>query len=116
MMHTLAEMAKVLKVHPRTILRRLYPDDPNPYWAPGFEDRVNCSQIEIVTAFGIPQKTLTRLIQGADILFNQGDAAEYLNVPIRTFRYRKYPAAIDQPGVVRYSRKQIANYNIYHHR
>ncbi len=114
-MHTLAEMARALKVHPRTILRRLYPDDPNPYWAPGFEDQVNCKQTEVVTIFGIPEKILSRIMQGKDELFNQESAAKYIDVPVRTFRYRKYPAAINQPGVVRYSRQQIARYNVRHH-
>ncbi len=115
MLHTLATMASALKVHPRTILRRLYPDDPNPYWAPGFETKVNCSQEEAVKVFGISEKLLSRVMQGKDELFNQEAAAKYIDIPVRTFRYRQYPAAIKQPGVVRYSRQQIARYNVRHH-
>jgi len=103
----LNEFAKVLTVHPRTVLRAMTGEE-NPYWTPDFDP--SFAMNDFYEAYSIDAKVFRRVwLSGTDILLKPVDAAIFLKLPARTFRYQKYHAAIRIGGVVRYSRKSLIN-------
>lgn len=106
----LREAAAALRVHPRTVLRHVT-GESNPYWAPGYEDEAQVDEGAVALGLDMDPRLLLRVLRGRDKLFSQQEAADHVKVPVRTFRYRGYPAAVRKRGLVRYSELQIARFN-----
>jgi len=113
----LNELADVLKVHPRTVLRALSGKE-NTYWASDHNPSIEV--VDVALAYDIELDVLQRVLKGRDHLLTSPEAAAHIsfiqdkNVPLRTFRYRKYPTAIRTTGVVRYSKLAIGEYHAVH--
>ena len=109
----LDEVAKILSVHARTVLRYIN-DDVNVYWAPGHNPTVSLD--DVAEGFGEMSAIFTPIIdrvrRGKDAIMKPADIAGYLEVPLRTFRHRKYPPLIHCGSIVRYSRFDTVNYHI----
>ena len=108
-------LAGVLKVHPRTVIRAVE-GKVNSYWAPGHNPEVELADVAL--AYGVELDVIVRTMKGQDELFKPTEAVDHISalenrtVPMSTFRYRKYPAAIRTTGVVRYSKLDISNYHL----
>jgi hypothetical protein len=100
---TLNEASKVFKAHPRTILRAIT-RTPNPYWAEDFNPDIVVS--ELAQAYSCGNGLMKRLFEGRDFLLTPTEAARELEIPDRTFRYRKYPS-VRNGGIVRYPRSSL---------
>ena len=105
----LNEVANILKIHPRTVLRALS-NEVNTYWAIGYTENIDIDDISDV--FGFDPVYIRRAKKKRDEFFKPTEAADFIDVPSRTFRYRKYPALIRRGGIVRYSRKDVTTYHI----
>lgn len=110
-------IAGVLKVHPRTVLRAIA-GEVNTYWAPGYDPDVALADVAL--AYGVEISRLDDVIRDRDEFLTVGGATRQISkiegrdVPVRTFRYRKYPALIRTPGVVRYSTRDIGDHHVQH--
>jgi len=105
----LDELSDIMGVHPRTILRAIE-DDTNAYWAEGHNPHVKVDKV--LKAFDMEYDIFHRAYKGKDRYFKPTEASKYLNLPHRTFVYRKYKAAIRKGGIVRFSRQSIINENV----
>lgn len=105
-------VAETLKVHPRTVLRALK-GEVNTYWAEGH--KVDILLSELGRAYDFDTQYFERVLRGKDELFKPREAAEFLDIQIRVFKYRTYPALIRRGGVVRYSRRILASYHVEHY-
>jgi len=108
----LNELAEVLNVHPRTVLRHVK-GDMGAYWAKGYNPDI-CVD-DLVLSMGANLPALIRALEGKDELLTPRQASEYLIVPHRTFSFRKYKAAVRIGKTVRYSSIDIANEHIDKH-
>jgi hypothetical protein len=107
------EVAHIVKVVPKTILRMItnqrnvsIPTDKR-----GVDMSVDLEALALNIDCDID--VLYRVMSGRDSFIKQVDAAEILGIPVRTFRYRNYPAAIRWGKVVRYSLKDLFHYESY---
>lgn len=107
--------AGAFKVHPRTVLRALA-GEVNTYWAEGHNPKLDVA--EVALAFDIEIPVLEKVLSGKNALLTPAEAREHIaflegrdSIPVNTFRYRKYPAAIQRPGLVRYLRHVISEYH-----
>jgi len=105
----LDDLARALSVHPRTVLRHVK-NNVGAYWAKGYNPDVSVDDLVVNMGANIP--ALLRALDGTDELLNPKQAAEYLQVPLRTFSFRKYEAAVRIGKTVRYSSIDIANEHI----
>lgn len=106
---TLNHAAKVLGVHPRTVLRALS-NEPNPYWVEGHDPVI--SLVDLVAAYDCPARIMAAVIRGDDALLNTQEAAEYLDLKPRTFKWRRYTPTIRHRGVVRFARSKLIHEHI----
>lgn len=110
----LDDLADILKMHPRTIMRKLPGNDVNAYWAKGYNPSISIS--DLAEGFGEDPVFFVPVINSArrkkDEIMDPKTMAKFLDVPLRTFRHRKYSALIRQGNIVRYSRFDTTNYNI----
>lgn len=98
-------IATTLRVHPRTILRALIGEE-NPYWAPGYDPVIRLAEVAVV--FNCSPNFLRSVHNDQIPLFDQREAAKYLGMPLRTFRYRGYnPAMWLGEKVQRYTPSQL---------
>jgi hypothetical protein len=111
-MAELNRMADALRVHPRTILRALA-GKVNTYWAPGHNP--NISVEEVAKTMGMPPAALKDALNGNDMFLTPEEAAEELGIPLRTFRYRRYPAQVRKGTAVRYSLNLLTEYQKKHY-
>jgi hypothetical protein len=100
----LDDIAKIMDTHPRTILRAVTGEE-NPYWATGHNPDQNLD--EFFEVYNIDPKDFARVVNKKDVFLKPKDAASFLNISPRTFRYRNFKAAARYNGVVRYSRKSL---------
>jgi hypothetical protein len=109
----LVDVAEVLGVHPRTVLRYAS-GDGNAYWAPGYNLEVDI--IQIAKGFkSEPEhfiKVVGRTMRGKDSILPPTEMAGMIGVPLRTFRYRKYPALIHTGQIVRFSQYDTINHHL----
>lgn len=97
---TLIEAARILKLHPRTILRAIS-RKPNPYWAPGYDEPVFIR--DLVRVFNARSTLLAAVFLDRKPLLTPTDGAKLLKLNYDTFRKRRYPAVIRKGHIVRYS-------------
>jgi hypothetical protein len=105
---TLEAIAKVFKVHPRTIVRALA-GKHNTYWTEDINhDRY--STAEVAKVYGMNHNALIRVLEGRDELYTPKEAAKELGIADRTFRDRltrgQYKV-IGYGGITRYLRSKI---------
>ena len=98
----LNEMAKVLRCHPRTILRHIK-KEPNPYWVPDYDT-------EISTKIFCDDAELKSVLAGKDELLKPEESAKYLNINLRTFTYHRYEPTIRFGKIVRYSKNYLSQF------
>ncbi len=106
---TLRKAAEALRVHPRTVMRRLTGDlqvRRSQSWGHADVYRVSVEQVAIV--FDMDIRVLERTLAGRDELMTVREIAEYLRVPVGTFMYRQYPVAVYSHRLVRHSRRDTA--------
>ncbi len=108
----LDDVAKLLKVHPRTVLRGVA-NKVNTYWAEDHNPEVGLGKV--AKAFGTDLKALIKALKDRDEFLTPAQAANFLDVPISTFRHRKYKAEIRRGNVVRYSRSDVINEHLRKH-
>lgn len=101
----LNEVADKLRVHPRTILRALLRDS-NAYWAPGYDPIVRLS--EVAVCFNTSPNKLRQIMHDGVSLYTQKEAAKYVKLPVRTFRWKAYaPALYLNDKIYRYTEDQL---------
>lgn len=105
-MKTLNEIAGVLQIHPRTVLRHMT-NDPNIYWTEDFNPSIKVSAV--AESFQCDAVHITRALNDRDAIFTPKEAAKFLDLLPRTFRNHDYTPIIRQGHVVRYSRVALAN-------
>ena len=105
----LKKISEVLKIHPRTIARHLE-GDINAYWKENWNPDINVDKL--CEAFGFDHDNLDRILSGKDETMKQQEMALFIDVSIRVFKRRKYPAMIRVGRVVRYSRYDTTRYNV----
>ncbi len=103
---TLDRVAKLLKIHPRTVLRAME-GDKNAYWADGHNPVLNIENV--AATFDFDPIYLTRADKRRDDFLTPREAAQIVGVPERTFRYRRYEPVIRRTHTVRYSRMKVVN-------
>lgn len=101
---TLNELAEVLKCHPRTILRAIT-RKKNPYWVEGYDPNFWETHLAFLDISSIRQ-----ILNGKDEFLKPAEAAKYLNIHPRTFRYRKYIPTIRFGKIVRYSKNYLKQF------
>ena len=98
-------IADTLRVHPRTVLRALT-RETNPYWAPGYDPTVRLA--EVAVAFDCAPNRLRAIHNDQIPLYTQKEAAAYVKIPLRTFRWRRYNPAISfNDKIYRYDETQL---------
>lgn len=103
---SLNKVAEAVSVHPRTILR-IVTGERNTYWATDHNPTLDVEKV--ATALGCDAAVLKRVLRGSDTFMKPEDAAAELDVPDRTFRYRKYTPAFRVGRVVRFARSKLIN-------
>ena len=99
-------VATALKLHPRSVLRRVKGRE-NPYWTP----RYNCvlDLCEVSRACNVDLEILQKaIVTRGECLLTQAEAAELLNIHPRTFRWRKYEPIVAFGKTRRYYRPTIS--------
>lgn len=109
---TLNEAARLLQVHPRTILRAIT-RKPNPYWVPGHNDEIKVS--DVARGFHVRQTPMEGVFVMEQPLLTPDEAAEMLGVAPRTFRSRSYPALIRKVQIVRYVKDAVLEHHYLNH-
>ena len=102
----LEDIAEVIDVHPRTILRTITAN-PTEYWAPSHNPRIHLT--EVSKTFQTPTKSLVELLQGKDRVIRPAEAAELLGVSVRTIRNKsdEYRPLIIGAGFLRFSYNEV---------
>lgn len=109
MLH-LNQFAKLLKVHPRTIIRYMT-RERNPRWCHSTNPKFTFDQI--ADAMRIEVERLILLTTGKDRILTEAEAREAVgNLIPDTFRSHKYPALIRTTRMTRYSYHDLMNYHI----
>jgi hypothetical protein len=108
MMALLNDIAKALKVHPRTVCRA-YTGVRNTYWSEDHNPELEIDKVAM--AFGCPPHILRHALEGTDEFLSMKEAAQELGLKPRTFRWRNYTRTIRHGGVARYSRNKLLNEN-----
>src|SRR5882672_8562796 len=91
MLH-LNQFAKLLKVHPRTILRYIT-RERNPRWCPSFNPKFTFDQV--ADAMRVEVERLILMTTGKDRIVTEPEARELVGgIQARTFLKRRYPALI----------------------
>lgn len=105
---TLAEIAKLFRVHPRTILRAIA-GEHNTYWSEDIND-MTLAISDIAKAYNVTSKTLVAVIEDRDSLLTADESAAVLGIQPRTFRDRlssgRYKK-IGKGGITRYLHSKI---------
>ena len=83
---TLAQAAKIFRVHPRTILRAIS-GEHNTYWSEDINDQVMAIST-IADAYNMTPRTFIAVIESRDSLLTADEAAAVLGIKPRTFRDR----------------------------
>jgi len=97
----LSDVALILSVHPRTVVRAFKEHGMEV----GYDSVVQVDDVGKV--FDFDPEYLRRVVSHQDTLLKPADAAAELSLALRTFRYRDYPVLISKNRVVRYSRNDI---------
>lgn len=104
----LDDIAHVLKVHPRTVLRALT-GNPNEYWYDGHNPRLEI--YKVARAFKCKAVSIVQALEGREEFLKPEEAAAALDLLPRTFRYRGYTPTIRVGRVVRYARSKLITEN-----
>ena len=104
----LNELADLLKVHPRTILRHIT-GEANPYWTDDHNPEIDLDVVALV--FDCDVNFLKSVLDGKNKMLTQKEGARFLDIPVRKFRYRKYKTVLRAGTIVRYSQYHLANEN-----
>lgn len=102
----LSDVAAILSVHPRTVVRA-YQKAGLPA---GYDSVLTVEDVGKV--FDFDPIYLQRVVSHQDTLLKAEDAAGELSLALRTFRYRDYPVLIRKERVVRYSRNDIVKFHL----
>lgn len=98
---TLIEATRILRLHPRTILRAIKKEE-NPYWADGYDCPVDTKDIS--EAFKVKALIMDAVFMDKKPLLRPNEAAKLLKMNPRTFRTHHYPAIIRKGNsIVRFS-------------
>lgn len=113
----LVDIAAILDVHPRTVLRAMGEQD-SAHWA-----HPDVDLGEVALAYGVRMVDLVNVIAelstGNEVLMSVKKTAEFLDgldgpdVSVHTIR-RKYPKFIWTAGVTRYLKSHVTEYYIEH--
>ena len=106
---SLKKISEVLKLHPRTIVHHLE-GDINAHWREAWNPDIEIA--DLCDAFDLDRATLDRILDGKDETMKQQEMAAFIEVSIRVFKRRDYPAMIRVGRVVRYSRYDTTRYSI----
>ena len=102
---TLGEATRILKLHPRTILRAISKES-NPYWADGYDCPVDTQDLS--KAFKVKPMLMDAVFLDKKPLLRPNEAAELLKMNPRTFRTHHYPAIIKKGNsIVRFSEDHL---------
>jgi len=105
---TLAEAAKIFRVHPRTILRAIS-GEHNTYWSEDINGQV-MAIADIAEAYNLTSRAFVAVIESRDSLMTADEAAAVLGIRPRTFRDRllngRY-TKIGKGGITRYLHSKI---------
>lgn len=96
--------AKLLGVHPRTVLRAVEGRE-NVYWAEGFDPDIDPR--DVCKAFKMSEARFEQVLLGRDELFKVQGASSLLGCLDRTFRARRYKPTLRKGNIVRYSRVEL---------
>lgn len=107
----LNDAAKLLRVHPRTILRAVQ-KEPNASWTPDFNPEMDES--EILDAFNMKPKIWKRLKNNKDTLLTRQELLDFYDLTESTMKRRKYPAAARTIRLKRFSQIEVAYYHHLH--
>lgn len=105
---TLAQAAKIFRVHPRTILRAIS-GEHNTYWSEDINDQVMAIS-DIADAYNMTPRTFVAIIESRDSLLTADEAAAVLGIKPRTFRDRLIAGRykkIGRGGITRYLQSKI---------
>lgn len=105
----LNEVAEMLKVHPRTVLRAIY-NKENVYWAEGYNPEVSLETVAMAYCGDV--NVLRNVKRERDAIYTPVEAAAYLKITLRLFRYRTYPKTFKRGNIVRYSRQELLDYHL----
>ncbi len=112
---TLAEAAKIFRVHPRTILRAIS-GEHNTYWSEDINSQVMAIS-DIADAYNMTPKVFVSIIESRDSLLTADEAAAVLGIQPRTFRDRLIAGRykkIGKGGITRYLHSKIVSDLIAH--
>lgn len=107
---TLAEAAKIFRVHPRTILRAIS-GEHNTYWSEDINNQVMAIS-KIADVYNMTTRAFIAVIEDRDTLLTADEAAAVLGVKPRTFRDRLIAGRykkIGKGGITRYLHSKIAS-------
>lgn len=105
---TLAKIAKLFRVHPRTILRAIA-GEHNTYWSEDIND-MSLAISDIAKAYNVTSQTLVAVIEDRDSLLTADESAAVLGIQPRTFRDRLLSGRykkIGKGGITRYLHSKI---------
>jgi len=97
---TLGEVAKVFRVHPRTILRALR-QEHNTYWYEDSDSEEHPVK-DIANAYGMRAQSLVAVMEKRDKLLLPDEAAKALGMAARTFRKHLHNGTAAKWGRVGY--------------
>ncbi len=112
---TLADAAKIFRVHPRTILRAIS-GEHNTYWSEDINNQVMAIS-DIAEAYGMTANNLVAVIENRDSLLTADESAAVLGIKPRTFRDRLLSGRykkIGKGGITRYLHSKIVSDLIAH--
>ena len=101
----LSDVAAILSVHPRTVVRAYNKAGIDA----GYDSVLEVDEVGKV--FNFDPVYIQRVVSRQDSLLKPEDAAAELSLALRTFRYRDYPVLVRKDRVVRYSRNDIIKFH-----
>jgi len=111
----LQQVAKALKIHPRTIMRYVT-QSPNPDFDEDSNHEIDIDLLAFMLEVPNDQiEPFRRVMRGRDKAITPTELCAIYQITIRTFRNRTYPRLIDRHKFVRISLNEAGKYHIEHY-
>lgn len=109
MKYLLEDVARAMKVHPRTVLRALEGKE-GAYWKPGYNPDISIRHL--AEKLDVSLRSISRIVNVQDEALSAEQAADFLGMPGRTFRHRHYRPLVARKNFVRYSREDLSREHV----
>lgn len=107
----IGQLAEILRVHPRTILRATT-GESNPSYHEGETEEMMIDEDEVCEKLQIPPKVWKRMKAGKDSFLKRKEVINLHGIATSTFKRRQYPIAAHFQRSCRYSEVDVNRHRI----